>query len=109
MSTAPVEMGRTELYNRLPFTAVPGMQKKERATALSFSAFAAALDIEETDEYMSATTGLSMEPKEKEDRMNCLSMMLFDELEDPEKGGYGLTLPLAVAVGIATLLTFMSE
>jgi hypothetical protein len=40
----PLQMGRSELYEAVPFVAVPGLQKKERNLSLAFASFAANLD-----------------------------------------------------------------
>ena len=40
----PLQMGRAELYEMVPFMAVPGMQKKERNLSRAFASFAAELD-----------------------------------------------------------------
>lgn len=41
----PLQMGRSELYEMVPFVAVPGMQKKERNLSKAFASFAAELDV----------------------------------------------------------------
>ena len=39
--SAPLEMGRQELYDDIPFLAVPGLQKKEHSLSVAFSSYAA--------------------------------------------------------------------
>jgi len=74
-------MGRHELYEELPFLAVPGLQKKEHSLSVAFSSYAAALDTLETDEYLTSTTGKGLNPEEKEQRLSQMSLLLLDELE----------------------------
>ena len=40
----PLQMGRAELYEMVPFIAVPGLQKKERNLSRAFASFAAEID-----------------------------------------------------------------
>jgi hypothetical protein len=53
----PSQLGRQELYTQLPFTAVFGLQKRERTISTAFANYAAELD-------MSTQGGLSREEKE---------------------------------------------
>lgn len=122
-------MGRHELYEELPFLAVPGLQKKEHSLSVAFSRFvnycicifssgfvvnlsgdaflirsyAAALDTLETDEYLTSTTGKGLNPEEKEQRLSQMSLLLLDELEADAST---VTTPLIFAVLIASLLMF---
>lgn len=41
----PLQMGRAELYEMVPFMAVPGLQKKERNLSRAFASYAAELDV----------------------------------------------------------------
>ena len=41
----PLQMGRHELYENLPFTAVFGMQRKERSLSQAFASYVADLDV----------------------------------------------------------------
>lgn len=100
----PMEMGRHELYEEIPFLAVPGLQKKEHNLSIAFSSFAAFLDNEETDAYLKETTGKGLSEEEKEKRASRMSMMMLDELEGA--GAATVTLPLVFAVLAATFLTF---
>lgn len=102
---SPVEMGRDELYKNIPFVAVPGLQRKEKNLSLAFSSFAAALDVQEADDFLLQSTGKGMGEAEKEKRMSRMSMMMLDELEG-EEGTSGATTPLVCAVLIASFLTF---
>lgn len=99
----PVQMGRQELYNDLPFVAVPGMQRKERNLSVAFSAFAANIDTLEQDQFLQATTGKGMTAKEKEQRASRMSVLLLGELE--ADAGV-VTTPLIFTVAIACMLQF---
>mmetsp|Transcript_13997 Transcript_13997/g.25314 ORF Transcript_13997/g.25314 Transcript_13997/m.25314 type:complete len:698 (+) Transcript_13997:90-2183(+) len=99
----PLEMGRHELYEELPFLAVPGMQRKEHNLSVAFSSYAAALDTLETDEYLESTTGKGLNPEEKELRTSQMSLLLLDELE---VDAITVTTPLIFAVLIASLSQF---
>jgi len=99
----PLEMGRHELYEELPFLAVPGLQKKEHSLSVAFSSYAAALDTLETEEYLTTTTGKGLNPDEKEQRLSQMSLLLLDELETEAST---VTTPLIFAVLIASLLMF---
>ena len=96
-------MGRHELYEELPFLAVPGLQTKEHNLSVAFSSYAANLDALETDEYLASTTGKGLNPEEKEQRLSRMSLLLLDELES-DAGA--VTAPLLFAVVISSLSTF---
>ena len=98
----PIEMGRHELYEELPFLAIPGLQKKEHNLSVAFSSYAAALDALETDEYL-ASTGKPLNAEEKEKRLSQMSLLLLDELEVDSTV---VTTPLIFAVLIASMLMF---
>eukprot|EP00970_Alexandrium_tamarense_P012913 scaffold3159_cov191-Alexandrium_tamarense.AAC.1 len=98
----PIEMGRHELYEELPFLAIPGLQKKEHNLSVAFSSYAAALDALETDEYL-ASTGKPLNAEEKEKRLSQMSLLLLDELE---VDATVVTTPLIFAVLIASMLMF---
>ena len=103
VSMTPVEMGRHELYEEVPFLAMSGLQRKEHSLSVAFSSYAAQLDTLETDEYMAATTGKHLNPEEKEKRLSHMSLLLLDELE---VDAITVTTPLIFAVLIASLLMF---
>ena len=99
----PLEMGRQELYEVLPFLAVPGLQKKEHNLSVAFSSYAAQLDTLETDEYLTATSGKPLNPEEKEQRLSQMSLLLLDELE---VDAITVTTPLIFATLQASMLMF---
>jgi hypothetical protein len=100
----PIEMGRHELYEDIPFLAVSGLQRKEHNLSVAFSSYAAALDTLEEDTYLHSTTGRHMSSEEKEKRMSQMSLLLLDELE---ADAVTITTPLIFAVLIASLLQFI--
>ena len=100
-------MGRDELYRNIPFTAVAGLQKKEHNMSMAFSSFAAALDVDEADEFLVSTTGKHMDAAEKKKKMRMSSVMMLDELESEKT--VGVTMPLVFAVLIASFFQFNGE
>jgi len=98
----PLEMGRQELYEDIPFVAVSGLQKKEHSLSVAFSSFASAIDVLEQEKHL-ASTGRGMKPEEKEKRLSQMSLLLLDELE---ADAITVTTPLIFAVLIASLLMF---
>lgn len=100
----PIEMGRHELYEDIPFLAVSGLQHKEHKLSVAFSSYAAALDTLEEDNYLHSTTGKHMTSEEKEKRMSQMSLLLLDELE---ADAATVTTPLIFAVLIASMLQFI--
>lgn len=103
VSMTPVEMGRHELYEEVPFLAMSGLQRKEHSLSVAFSSYAAQLDALETDEYQYATTGKHLNPEDKEKRLSQMSLLLLDELE---VDAITVTTPLIFAVLIASMLMF---
>lgn len=103
-------MGRRELYAELPFVAVLGLQKQERSLSMAWSNAAALLENEESCNasmdmmLSSSTTEKPLDPNEKEERVRRMSVILLDEMEGSD--GVYLTLPLVVAVMIASMFTF---
>ena len=88
-------MGRQELYTLVPFTAVFGLQRKERSLSQAFASYAAELDVADQE-------GLSQE--EKTSRMSRASMIILDELEFEASV---VTMPLVFAVVIAAACQFL--
>lgn len=107
--TSPVvEMGRHELYAELPFVAVLGLQKQERRLSMAWSNAAALLEDEELETNALITSdeksGMEDPNYEKDERVRRMSVILLDDLEGTD--GVYLTLPLVVAVMIASMFTF---
>lgn len=96
----PVDMGRHELYEELPMTAVFGLQKKERSMSMAFASFAADLDVLEQSQN-------SLGNLTEADKMNKKShgtLLLLDELEVDAKV---MSTPLLCAVLVATMAQFL--
>ena len=88
-------MGRQELYKEVPFTAVFGLQRKERSISQAFASYAAELDVMDHAE-------LSQE--EKSLRMSRASMVILDELEFDANV---VTMPLVFAIVVAAANQFL--
>ncbi len=86
--------------------AVLGLQKQERSLSMAWSNAAALLEDEESDKSLMLSTMKEegMDPNEKEERVRRMSVILLDEMEGTD--GVYLTLPLVVAVTIASMFTF---
>ncbi|KAL3765039.1 hypothetical protein ACHAWU_009407 [Discostella pseudostelligera] len=98
-------MGRHELYAELPFVAVLGLQKKERSLSVAFSNAAALIENQESDIVsMLSTSENGTDRDEKEERVRRMSVILMDEIEGTDE--LYLTVPLVVAVMIASMFTF---
>lgn len=91
----PTQMGRQELYQQVPFTAVFGMQKQERMVSEAFASYAAELDIMDQK-------GLSEE--EKDTRRSQASLIILDELEFDSNL---VTTPLVFAIIVAAASQFL--
>jgi hypothetical protein len=93
----PSQLGRQELYTQVPFTAVFGLQKRERTISLAFANYAAELD-------MSTTTQGGLSKEEKELRSSRASMIILDELEFEAQV---VTTPLVFAIIVAAASQFL--
>jgi SP family facilitated glucose transporter-like MFS transporter 3 len=91
----PSQLGRQELYTQVPFTAVFGLQKREKSVAEAFANYAAELDV-------SSVQNLSGE--ERDIRASRASMMILDELEFEAKV---VTTPLVFAIIVAAANQFL--
>jgi len=92
----PTQMGRQELYKEVPFTAVFGLQRKERTLSQAFALSAAELS------ELDTTTPSS--PEEKSRRMSRTSMVILDELEFDANV---VTMPLVFAIVVAATSQFL--
>jgi len=91
----PTQMGRQELYVELPFTAVFGMQRRERSLSEAFANYAAELDVGSQGDL----------PKdEKASRMSREALMILDDLQFDSSV---VTMPLVFAVIIAAASQFL--
>lgn len=100
----PLQMGRHELYEQLPFTAVFGLQSKERDMSLAVASYAADLDILEADQIAYATTHKHLSRADIQQRRSQASLMLMDELELDK---VMVTTPLIFAVFVAAMGQFL--
>jgi SP family facilitated glucose transporter-like MFS transporter 3 len=94
----PTQLGRQELYTQVPFTAVFGLQKKERTVSQAFASYAADIDI-------GSHPGWTAE--EKVTRASQASMIILDELEfDANLVTTPLVFAIIVAVGSQFLVGY---
>ena len=100
----PVEMGRHEMYEKMPFTAVHGLQKKERNMSFAFASYAADLDVREADQHVYETTKKHLTPEEREARRSHASLLMLDELE---QDSVMVTTPLIFAIIVAVMNQFL--
>jgi SP family facilitated glucose transporter-like MFS transporter 3 len=91
----PTQLGRQELYTQVPFTAVFGLQKRERSVSQAFASYAADLDI-------GSQKGLS--EADREIRRSRASMIILDELEFDANV---VTTPLVFAIIVAAMSQFL--
>ena len=91
----PIEMGRQELYTQVPFTAVFGLQKKEKDVSYAFAHYTAELNVESHPEW-SARHKRKMSDKTEE--------LILDELQFDT---HVVTTPLVFAVVVATASQFL--
>ena len=92
----PTQMGRQELYIEVPFTAVFGLQRKERSLSQAFANYAATLDVTQRNEYHNE--------EEKKSKLSRASMIILDELEFESNV---VTMPLVFAIIIAAASQFL--
>jgi SP family facilitated glucose transporter-like MFS transporter 3 len=91
----PTQMGRQELYRDIPFTAVFGLQRKERSVSQAFASYAAELDVHDQ---------VNLTAEEKSNRVSRASMMILDELEFDANV---VTMPLVFAIIVAAASQFL--
>mmetsp|Transcript_2975 Transcript_2975/g.5558 ORF Transcript_2975/g.5558 Transcript_2975/m.5558 type:complete len:699 (+) Transcript_2975:190-2286(+) len=100
----PLQMSRHELYENIPFTAVFGLQKKERNMSMAVSSYAADLDVLEADQISMARTHKHLSSQEVAMRHSQASLLL---LEDLELDNVMVTTPLIFAVIVAAMGQFL--
>mmetsp|Transcript_42364 Transcript_42364/g.51608 ORF Transcript_42364/g.51608 Transcript_42364/m.51608 type:complete len:670 (-) Transcript_42364:299-2308(-) len=93
----PVQLGRHELYEAIPFTAVFGLQRKERNLSRAFASYAAELDV------LEHTTGTDVSDHDKEQRRSKANLLILDEFEHDKDI---VSTPLIIAVLVAALSQF---
>ena len=100
----PLQMSRAELYEKIPFTAVFGLQKKERSMSMAAASYAADLDVLEADQMSMATSHKHLSSHELAMRHSQASLMLLEELE---LDNVMVTTPLIFAVMVAAMGQFL--
>lgn len=100
----PLQMSRAELYENIPFTAVFGLQKKERSMSMAVSSYAADLDVLEADQMSMATSHKHLSSQELAKRHSQASLALLEELE---LDNVMVTTPLIFAVMVAAMGQFL--
>ena len=88
----------------VPFTAVFGMQQKERNITKAFASYAADLDTLEQDQLVFSQTNEHLSAAELNSRRSNASLLLMDELE---MDAVLVTTPLIIAVFVAGLCQFL--
>jgi len=91
----PTELGRQELYELIPFTAVFGLQKKERTISQAFASYAADIDV---------MSQRNLSESDIKSRRSRTSMIILDELEFD---AVLVTTPLVCAILLATMSQFL--
>lgn len=95
----PIAVGRRELFEMVPMTAVFGLQKKERSLSQAFASYAANLDMMGDEEKYKG-----MSAAEKERHLSKASLMIMDDFELDQTV---VTTPLIFAVFVATMAQFL--
>jgi len=99
----PLQMGRQELYEVIPFTAVFGLQKKERNLRSAYASFAADLDVMEASQLASKSNN-SFTKEDFSKRQSVAQLMIMDDLE---LDSVLMTTPLIFAVFVAAISQFL--
>jgi len=100
----PIEMGRHELYEAIPFAAVFGLQRKERNLRSAYASYAADLDVQEAHQIALATSKKDLTLEEVEMRHSFASLVIMDELQ---LDSVMVTTPLIFAVLVAAISQFL--
>lgn len=100
----PLQMSRQELYENIPFTAVFGLQKRERDMSMAVSSYAADLDVLEADQISMARTQKHLSTQELAMRHSQASLLLLEEIE---LDNVMVTTPLIFAVVVAAMGQFL--
>jgi len=100
----PLQLGRHELYEMVPFTAVFGMQQKERNITRAFADYAADLDGIEADQLAYSRTNQHLTAAELVSRKSHASLLMMEELE---LDAVLITTPLIIALFMAGVSQFL--
>jgi SP family facilitated glucose transporter-like MFS transporter 3 len=96
----PLQMGRKDLYELIPFTAVFGMTKRERTMEKVFASYLADLDLFEAEQTATAP----MSEVQRSHRHSHSELMLLDEFKMER---VMVTTPLIFAVFVASMSQFL--
>ena len=100
----PVQLGRHELYQMIPFVAVSGMQQKERYITKAFANYAADIDTLEAAELIYYQTKQHLTAAELSSRKHQSALVLMEELEVDT---VVITTPLIVALFVSGISQFL--
>ena len=100
----PVQLGRRELYQMIPFVAVSGMQQKERNITKAFANYAADIDTLEAAEQIYYQTKQHLTAAELASRKHQSALVLMEELEVDT---VVITTPLIVALFVSGISQFL--
>ena len=100
----PLQLGRHELYEMIPFAAVFGMQQKERNITKAFANYAADIDTLEAAEQIYYRTKQHLTAAELSARKHHSALMLMEELEVDT---VVITTPLTIALFMAIISQFL--
>ncbi|KAL7538806.1 hypothetical protein ACHAXR_008809 [Thalassiosira sp. AJA248-18] len=100
----PAQLGRHELYEMIPFTAVFGMQQKERNISKAFANYAADLDTIEADQLAYSQTNQHLSAAELDSRKSHASLLLLEQLE---LDSVVITTPLIIGLFMAGVSQFL--
>lgn len=99
-----LQLGRHELYEMVPFTAVFGMQQKERNITRAYANYAADMDTIEVDTLVFSQTQQHLSMAELDARKIHSSLLLLEELE---LDAVVITTPLMIALFMAGMAQFL--
>ncbi len=99
----PLQLGRKDLYEVLPFTAVFGLQRKEREIERAYASYAADLDLLQAEQAAEAAQH-PMSDLQKAHRKSYSELLLLDEFKIER---VMMTTPLIAAVIVASLSQFI--
>lgn len=100
----PLQLGRHELYEMLPFAAVFGMQQKERNISKAYANYAADMETIEVDTLVFSQTQRHLSMAELDARKIHSSLLLMEELD---LDAVVITTPLMIALFMAGMAQFL--
>ena len=100
----PLQLGRHELYEMVPFAAVFGMQQKERNITKAFANYAADMDTLEAAQQIYNRTNRHLTAAELSARKHHSALFFLEELEVDT---VVITTPLMIALFMAGMSQFL--